>query len=283
LRSEGFFENRLIQESAPATRALIEQVHAPAVLDAINDLASIGGAWLDGDTYITSASYDVALHAAGAAVGAVDVVLEGLTRTAFALVRPPGHHATVNRSMGFCLINNIAVAAAHALESGVRNVAIVDWDVHHGNGTQDIFYSRSEVHVSSVHQYPFYPGTGSAAETGTGPGAGYTLNVPIQAGAGDQEYAEIFKGAIIPAIEQFEPELILISAGFDAHADDPLGGMRVTERGFANLASQVAAVAESSANGRVVAVLEGGYDPSALGRSVAATIAALDKGLAAGV
>ena len=194
----------------------------------------------------------------------------------FVLARPPGHHATPFRGMGFCLFNTIAVAAAHALARGLDRVLIVDWDVHHGNGTQDAFYETDEVLFCSVHQWPLYPGTGAASERGAGNGAGYTINVPLAAGANDDAYMEVFDQIILPAANAFQPQIVLISAGFDAHANDPLASMLVTERGFASLARRVVGIADDHADGRVVAFLEGGYDPPALAASVVATLAELD-------
>jgi acetoin utilization deacetylase AcuC-like enzyme len=178
--------------------------------------------------------------------------------------------------MGFCVFNTIAVAAAHALEHGLERVLIVDWDVHHGNGTQEVFYDTDRVLFTSFHQWPHYPGTGRAAERGAGRGEGFTLNLPLPAGADDATYMALFDEVIAPAASSFRPQLVLVSAGFDAHAADPLGGMRLTERGFAELTRRVLAIADRDAEGRVVAMLEGGYDPDALARSVAVTLATLD-------
>ncbi|HKG24161.1 MAG TPA: histone deacetylase, partial [Thermomicrobiales bacterium] len=214
--------------------------------------------------------------AAGAAVAAVDAALEGKVERSFAIVRPPGHHATPERGMGFCLLNNLAIAVAHALSRGLTRVLVVDWDVHHGNGTQDAFYATDQVLFFSVHQYPFYPGTGAANETGIGKGEGYTINVPLPAGQRDETYLRHFDERLLPAAQDYRPELILISAGYDAHAHDPLGGMRLTESGFAALAERLSTLAADHANNRLIAVLEGGYDLPALARSVAATLRVLD-------
>ncbi|MBX3071351.1 MAG: histone deacetylase [Thermomicrobiales bacterium] len=276
LQSSDLLSGRALPDFAEAPLALVELVHNAWYVERLDRLAMGGGAMLDSDTYIGANSYDVALSAAGAAVAAVDWVLEGHSPTSFALVRPPGHHATPERGMGFCLVNNVAVAAVRALQAGLERVAIVDWDVHHGNGTQDAFYSSDKVLFCSVHQYPFYPGTGAYDERGEGPGEGLTVNVPLLAGQTDAEYLHVFNHLFLPALRAFRPELILISAGYDAHVADPLGGMKLTEAGFSAMTGMLLDVASQSADGRVVAVLEGGYDPPALARSVEATLRTLD-------
>jgi acetoin utilization deacetylase AcuC-like enzyme len=276
LERQGLIAGRPEVAFAPADRALIERVHDPRYLELLERVTERGGAWLDPDTMIGPDSYEVARLAAGAAVAAVGAALSGAARRLFVLGRPPGHHATRAQGMGFCLINTVAVAAAHALANGLERVAIVDWDVHHGNGTQDIFYDTNRVLFCSVHQSPFYPGTGSAQETGTGAGRDSTINVPLPAGQVDDVFARVFDEIFLPRLRAYRPELVLVSAGFDAHRDDPIGGMRLTEDGFAALAERVVDLAEAHAEGRVVAVLEGGYDPPALGRSVAAILRVLD-------
>jgi acetoin utilization deacetylase AcuC-like enzyme len=255
---------------------ILARVHDPRYIAGIREFAAQGGGWLDADTAVGARSIEVAALAAGAGVAAVDAALDGRSRQGFVLARPPGHHATPSRGMGFCLFNTIAVAAAHALARGLNRVLIVDWDVHHGNGTQDAFFETDTVLFCSVHQWPLYPGTGAASERGAGRGAGYTINVPLAPGANDDAYMEVFDQIILPAANAFRPQIVLISAGFDAHANDPLGGMLLTGRGFANLARRVVGVAEHHADGRVVAFLEGGYDPPALAASVVATLAELD-------
>jgi acetoin utilization deacetylase AcuC-like enzyme len=235
-----------VVEGSPATREHVERVHTPAYLDRLDAIEV--PTLLDPDTVASETSYEAALLAAGCALGAVD-------RGGFALVRPPGHHAPPGRAMGFCLVDNVAVAARYAqAELGVGRVAIVDWDVHHGNGTQDIFWDDASVLFASLHQWPFYPGTGGPGEENE-----TTVNVPLPAGSGDDEYLRAFTERVEPAVRAFEPELVLVSAGFDAHVDDPLAGMRVTREGFRELARRSAALAP-----RVAAVLEGGYDPRAL-------------------
>ena len=276
LTRQGLLVGRPEVPFAPAPLAALERVHDPRYLDAIAKAAAAGGGWLDGDTMIGPDSWDVARLAAGAALAATDAVLAGQVLRAFCLVRPPGHHATPTRGMGFCLINNVAVAAAHALAQGLERVAIVDWDVHHGNGTQDAFYDSNHVLFCSVHQSPLYPGTGMAAERGEGQGEGFTLNIPLRPGGDDLTYRHVFEDTILPAIRSYRPELILVSAGFDAHAADPLASMRLTESGFAWMAEQIAGLAADLCAGRLVALLEGGYDPGALGRCTAATLRALD-------
>jgi acetoin utilization deacetylase AcuC-like enzyme len=259
----------------PAPREAIERVHDPAYVDQIVGLRGRSAA-LDLDTTVSPGSVPAALLAAGAAIDAVTAVVAGEARCAFALVRPPGHHAEARRAMGFCLFNNVAIAAAHARAAlGCRRVLIVDWDVHHGNGTQNAFYDRSDVLYFSTHRSPFYPGTGGADEVGAGAGAGHTVNVPLAERCGDAEYAAIFDGVLGPVADAYRPDLLLVSAGFDAHRDDPLGGMGVTAEGFGGLCRRVSDVARRHAAGRLVLVLEGGYDLRALAESVHACVEVL--------
>ena len=261
---------------AAAPDEALSRVHDPRYVAGVRRFAADGGGWLDGDTYVTPDSVAIAALAAGAGLAAVDAALDGRARHGFVLARPPGHHATPTRGMGFCLFNTIAVAAAHALARGLERVLIVDWDVHHGNGTQDAFYDTDQVLFVSLHQSPLYPGTGSADERGAGRGAGYTINVPLPAGTDDETYWDVFDEIVLPAAHDYRPRLVLVSAGFDAHVMDPLAGMALTERGFAGLAERVVDLAAEHASGRLVAFLEGGYDPGALSWSVAATLAVLD-------
>jgi acetoin utilization deacetylase AcuC-like enzyme len=277
LESSGILDGRTEPAFGPAELSAVERVHDPRYLQALSDFAARGGGWIDGDTFCGPDSVEIALLAAGAATAAVDAVLDGDHPHAFALGRPPGHHATAVRGMGFCLINSVAVASAHALARGLSRVAIIDWDVHHGNGTQDIFYERDDVLFCSVHRYGhFYPGTGSARERGEGRGVGFTINAPLSAGQGDRAFLHAMDEIFHLAVQEFHPELILVSAGFDAHQHDPLGGMAVTEHGFAQLAERVVTWAAEAGHKRVVAVLEGGYDPAALGRSVVSVLNVLD-------
>jgi acetoin utilization deacetylase AcuC-like enzyme len=255
---------------APLEAAL--RVHTPAHVQRVSAMRGKRASF-DADTHTSSASVDAAFLAAGAAVEGVEAVLDGRARTAFAFVRPPGHHAEPGRAMGFCLLNNVAIAAEHALaRPEVERVLIVDWDVHHGNGTQAAFYGRRDVLFFSAHQYPFYPGTGALHEHGQGEGEGYTINVPLPAGATDSDYRRMLADVLVPAATRFRPDLVLVSAGFDAHRRDPLGGMSVSEEGFADLCAAVKEIADAHANGRLVLVLEGGYDLEALADSVHACI-----------
>jgi acetoin utilization deacetylase AcuC-like enzyme len=265
-----------VQAPSPVTDAELRRVHDADYITLIRETAGRATA-LDADTYTSPQTYEVACLAAGAARGAVDHVLDasGGAR-ALAVVRPPGHHAERNRAMGFCLFNNIAVAAAHARSRGVARVAIVDYDVHHGNGTQWSFYGDPSVLFVSSHQYPFYPGTGAAGDVGTGAGEGFTVNLPIAAGAVDADFDRLYARVVLPVLRQFKPELILISAGFDAHGDDPLGSMQLTTPCFGRLTAAIAAVADECCKGRLAAVTEGGYDLKALAGSLRACMDALD-------
>lgn len=256
----------------PASTDALLQVHDRRHLDAI---AAAAGrrARLDPDTYVSSDSENVARLAAGAAIAAADHAMTGARAAAF--VRPPGHHAERDRAMGFCLYNNVAAAAAHALGRGAGKVAIVDYDVHHGNGSQWIFYDEPRVLYLSLHQYPFYPGTGAAGEVGRGAAAGRTVNAPLAAGAGDADYGLVFGQVVIPVLEEFGPDLILISAGYDAHHRDPLGGMRVSTGGYAWMTRALRGAADRCCGGRLAAVTEGGYDLEALEACLAATLEAL--------
>jgi acetoin utilization deacetylase AcuC-like enzyme len=230
---------------------------------------------LDPDTYTSPESYEIALLAAGAAIDAVERVMGGPNTLAFALVRPPGHHAERDHAMGFCLFNNVAVAAAHARALGASKIAIVDYDVHHGNGTQDAFYSDPDTLYISTHQFPFYPGTGSAHEIGVGRGVGRTVNLPLEVGATDDDYRLAFEEVIAPVVTQFTPDLILVSAGFDAHERDPLGGMRVSTQAFAAMTTELRRIADRSCGGRMALVTEGGYDLRAFAGSLAMCVQAL--------
>ncbi len=276
LASHGIPESSLLRPQ-PVDPELLAEVHDPHYIAAVEGAARSGGGYWDLDTYISPGSYEAAILAVGAATAAVDTVMSG-ARSAFALVRPPGHHALRNSAMGFCIFNNVAIAAQHAVKThGLDRVLIVDWDVHHGNGTQDYFYDRSDVLFFSTHQHPFYPGTGATTETGVGPGKGYTVNVPLLAGVGDEGYQRIFDELLVPLAQEYKPQLILISAGYDVHVADPIGGMAVTTAGFHNMARTVRQLADQTDEcyGRVAAILEGGYNIEALAASVLATITGL--------
>jgi len=259
-----------IVEPRPASRDELLRVHDARYLDKIFALAG-RPAMLDADTFTSPASVEVAALAAGAAVDAARTARQ-TGEAAIALVRPPGHHAERDRAMGFCLYNNIAVAAAALRADGVERVAIVDIDVHHGNGTQQAFYADPAVLFVSTHQFPFYPGTGAAEETGVGAGEGFTLNLPLPAGTGDSGYLDVHARRVLPALEAFLPEVILVSAGFDAHERDPLGGMRLTTEGYRAIVGSLRDAARQLAGGRIAFVTEGGYDLQALGECLAATI-----------
>jgi acetoin utilization deacetylase AcuC-like enzyme len=260
-------------EPRAATDADLARVHAPAYVESITALRG-RASMLDADTFTSPESDDVARLAAGAVLTAVDRVLDGPPGSrALAVVRPPGHHAERDRAMGFCLYNNVAVGAASARARGLARVAIVDYDVHHGNGTQRSFYDDPAVLFISSHQFPFYPGTGAENETGAGPGVGYTLNIPLAAGAGDAVYERAYRETVIPALQRFKPQLVLVSAGFDAHERDPLAGMKMTTDGIGRLTSMLIAAADELCDGRIVFVTEGGYDTSALRECVSKVIA----------
>jgi acetoin utilization deacetylase AcuC-like enzyme len=256
---------------SPLDPAAVIWVHSPEMVDRVRQAAEAGGGRLDPDTVVSPASYHVGLAAAGVCVAAVDAVLDGADRTALAVVRPPGHHATPTQSMGFCLFNSIALAVHHARHGrGVNRVLIVDWDVHHGNGTQDIFYADPSVFFYSIHRYGngFYPGTGAAEETGTGAGTGTTLNAPIRFGTSRADYHAHFAGSLARAADACKPELVLVSAGFDAHRLDPIGNLGLEEEDYATLTQQVIEVARTHAGGRLVSCLEGGYHWQATANSL---------------
>jgi acetoin utilization deacetylase AcuC-like enzyme len=252
-----------------ATWEEIGRVHDRDYIEAVAKTPGQGGVYLDGDTFAGPESYDASLLAAGGLLEAAEQVMAGELQSAFAMVRPPGHHAERDYAMGFCIFNNIAVAAEHLIHRhGLKRVAIVDFDVHHGNATQHMFYDRSDVFFISTHRYPFYPGTGAASEKGRGAGAGYTLNFPMSQGCGDEEYRQVFREKLIPALREYKPQFILVSAGFDAHLRDPLGGMGVTQEGFGFMADEIQKVAQEFCGGKTVYTLEGGYDLQGLSESV---------------
>jgi acetoin utilization deacetylase AcuC-like enzyme len=253
----------------PATEEEIEWIHTPTYFQLVASTAQRPYTMLDPDTYACPKSFDTAKLAVGGCLEAVDQVMQGKVKNAFAFIRPPGHHAEANRAMGFCLFNNVAIAAEYALRSyKLKKALIIDWDLHHGNGTQRSFYERADVLYFSTHQYPYYPGTGHISETGKGAGAGFTVNVPLSAGPGDAEYMEIFEEILEPIALEYQPDIVFVSAGFDIYYRDPLGGMQVTPHGFANLARIILEFSEKTSKGRTVFVLEGGYHLDGLRDSV---------------
>jgi acetoin utilization deacetylase AcuC-like enzyme len=270
LDSSGLAAQCVRPQWRPATLERIERVHGASYVKSVADLAARGGGRPDPDTVVSSDSFDVARLAAGAAGDAVDRVLAGEDRTAICLVRPPGHHALPDRAMGFCLFNNIAVAARVAIDDhGLDRVLIVDWDVHHGNGTQDIFYADDRVGFLSIHRWPFYPGSGATDETGTGAGLGATTNLPIAFGTLRDVYRDKFQSELENFAGRIKPQLVLVSAGFDSHREDPIGSLGLEVEDFADLTRCVLDVAKVHAGGRVVSLLEGGYRPARLAECVA--------------
>jgi acetoin utilization deacetylase AcuC-like enzyme len=268
----GAFRSRggVVSDPRPATREELARIHTAAYLDQV--AAADGRAvMLDPDTFTSPESVEIAGLAAGAAIEAARHAW-ATGESAMALVRPPGHHAEPDRAMGFCLYNNIAVAAAALRAEGASRVAIVDFDVHHGNGTQAAFYADPSVLFISSHQFPYYPGTGAADETGTGAGRGFTINIPMQAGARDAEYDRVYRSIVVPALERFGPDVLLVSAGYDAHELDPLAGMRMTTDGFAALVGLLKGAASQLCGGRIAFITEGGYHLGALRECLEATI-----------
>jgi acetoin utilization deacetylase AcuC-like enzyme len=273
-----------VRSPRPVAAEQLHRVHPATYMESVRRFAESGGGRIETDTVVSPASYDVALRAAGAGVEAVDAVLGENARAAVCLVRPPGHHAGASTPMGFCLFNNVAVAAEHARAShGLSRVLIVDWDVHHGNGTQDLFYESPAIWFLSVHRWPFYPGTGAADETGAGAGRGTTFNLPLPFGTSRKEYRERFHTLLRDAADRCRPELVLISAGFDAHAADPIGSLGLESEDFTDLTRLVRDVADQHCGGKIVSVLEGGYNVEKLAESVVCHLNALrerirDKG-----
>jgi acetoin utilization deacetylase AcuC-like enzyme len=262
--------------SSPAVeRDVLRAVHPERHIELIKRAAAGGGAQIDPDTVVSPGSFEAALHAAGGAVALVDRLVDGSAPTGFSIHRPPGHHAEAARAMGFCLFNNIAVAARHALDAhGLERVMVVDWDVHHGNGTNDIFHEEPRVLFCSVHQSPLYPGTGPAGDVGSGPGRGFTVNMPVPPGSGDETFGSVIEHVCVALARAWKPQLLLVSAGYDAHHEDPLADCLVTDAGYAAMARSVRAAGEDLGM-PVGAVLEGGYALDALARGVAVTMEAL--------
>jgi acetoin utilization deacetylase AcuC-like enzyme len=254
-------------------------VHAPAYIERILDTAGEPRRYLDPDTVTSERSCEAAFLAAGGVLAAVENIMNGVVDNAFALIRPPGHHAERDHPMGFCIFNNVALAARYAQKKfGLHKILIIDWDVHHPNGVQHIFYEDPSVLLFSTHRFPYFPGTGDARETGEGAGKGFTINVPLPAQRTDIDFTNIYRHLLVPVALEFQPQLILISAGFDTHSDDPIGGMKVTEQGYARLTELILGAAQTVCYGRVLAVLEGGYDLVALRRSVQAVLQTMKTG-----
>ena len=278
LSESGLLEKLTAFTPAPADLEWIENIHTAEYINYVKEACQNGIPRLDMDTGICPDSYRIALLAAGGGLAAADAILNKKINNAFCAVRPPGHHAEKDRAKGFCLFNNIAILARYLQKKyQLKKILIVDWDVHHGNGTQNSFYDDATVFYFSVHQFPHYPGTGLINETGAGKGENYNLNVSLSYGHGDDDYLKIFNNQLIPAAEKFQPDFVLISAGFDGHRDDPLAGMFLTETGFENLTEIVADIADKFCQGRIISLLEGGYNLEKLAKSVAAHISVLLK------
>jgi acetoin utilization deacetylase AcuC-like enzyme len=260
------------EQAPPVDLERLGAIHPESYVDAIRRICEDGGGMLDLDTVASSASFDAALHSAGGAVRAVDALIGGEAGIAFCGLRPPGHHAEAARAMGFCIFNNVAVAARHALDShGLERVLVLDWDVHHGNGTNDIFYESNSLLYASIHQSPLYPGTGALSENGSGEGEGYTLNLPVPPGSGHDEWLSLVQHVVVPIARSYRPQLVLVSAGFDAHHADPLANCELTEESYAALTATVRELARQL-GAPLAFTLEGGYDLSALSASVIAVL-----------
>ena len=269
IESSKYYNNLTLIQPRKATVEDIAKVHGTGYIRSVEDSCRNGVRNLDADTVISSDSYQAALLSAGAGLEALDKILEGTVGNAFCAVRPPGHHAEQNKAMGFCLFNNVGVIARYAQDvKKLEKVFIFDWDVHHGNGTQHSFYKDSSIYYSSIHQYPFYPGTGGVDETGTGDGLGSNLNLPMRAYSCDTDYINIIEHKLIPVIQKFNPDLIIISAGFDAHENDPLAQINLSTDCYGKMTQKLMEIANDVCNGRILSMLEGGYDYSALADSV---------------
>lgn len=278
-RDEKFWNSLVEIQPEQVSKGIIQAAHTPLHFKKVENAFSEGVEYLDADTVVSMKSFDAALYGAGGACRGVDEVMAGNVSNAFVAVRPPGHHATAENAMGFCLFNNVAVAARYAQNKykEIERVAIVDWDVHHGNGTQGIFFDDPSVHFFSMHQYPWYPGSGSRGETGFGRGKGYTLNVPVKAKTDASVQKRMFENAIGDIDHNFKPDIIFISAGFDAHKSDPLGQLKLENADFISMTQTVKQWADETCNGRIVSCLEGGYNLETLGETVKAHVRALKE------
>jgi acetoin utilization deacetylase AcuC-like enzyme len=277
LDKEPMSEQFLFPDFAPASEASLELNHTKEHVMRVAGTAGKAFSSLDPDTQASAQSYDAACLAAGAIIGGMEMIVEGRADNGFALVRPPGHHAEADRAMGFCLFNNVAVGARYGLEHlGLERVAIFDWDLHHGNGTQHSFYTSNQVLYLSTHAYPYYPGSGGLEEVGAGEGEGFTVNVPLSGGQDDRAFAKIVKEVIVPVTREYRPDFIIVSAGFDTYFNDPLGTMAVTEQGFAAMTRQLVELAEDVCGGRLLVALEGGYSMQGLRDGVLAVLAELN-------
>ena len=269
IESSKYYNNLTLIQPRKATVEDIAKVHGTGYIRSVEDSCRNGVRNLDADTVISADSYQAALLSAGAGLEALDKILEGTVGNAFCAVRPPGHHAEQNKAMGFCLFNNVGVIARYAQDvKNIQKIFIFDWDVHHGNGTQHSFYKDSSIYYSSIHQYPFYPGTGGVDETGTGDGLGSNLNLPMRAYSCDADYINVIEHKLIPVIQKFNPDLIIISAGFDAHENDPLAQINLSTDCYGKMTQKLMEIANDVCNGRILSMLEGGYDYSALADSV---------------
>jgi len=276
LEKEGFTETLKKISPRYATEEEISLKHTPSYIKEVENITKNGSAYLDADTYTCEKSYEIAKLAVGGVLESIDAIISEEITNAFAFIRPPGHHAESSKAMGFCIFNNVAVGAKYVQKKyNLKKILIIDWDLHHGNGTQEAFYNDPTVLYFSTHQYPYYPGTGAFYETGINEGIGYTINIPLNFSCGDTEYIYIFENILKPIAFQFSPDFIIVSAGFDSYVEDPLGGMEVTSKGFGALAESVLKIAEQTCQNRVLFVLEGGYNLDGLAQSAFWTLKAM--------
>lgn len=276
LHQSSYFNSLFFPEMKKLPNEFLNEIHSQNHIQKIENSKGKRG-YFDSDTPFTEKSWISAYSAANSGIILSEFLISGTIKNGFSLLRPPGHHVEHNRIMGFCMLNNVAITARYLQNNGFKKIFIIDWDVHHGNGTQEIFYEDPNIFYLSIHQFPFYPMTGLATETGKGKGIGTTKNIPMQVNSGDQAYIQKFKEIIVPTMERFEPDIVLISAGFDAHKNDPLGGMNITTKGFEDLTRIILESADKICSGKVLSFLEGGYDLAALSESVEVHVAALNS------